>query len=622
MSWFRERFTTRTLMTLIGLVVIIGGVALAFGFFRNRGSSDQRRSFDFIVPRRDTIVATVNGTGQMQPAQIVNVGFTTPGRVAEVLIAVGDTVRVGDALARLDTRDLAVRVAQAEAQLQQAAASYQKLLAGASAGERAAAEAQVRQAEGQLRQTNGSVTAADVQSAEAQVRQAEEQLRLLTNGPNEADARSVAAQLDQSRAQLATQRDQLSAAKTNAQFQIDQAANTLTQAQSRYATAKRNWEYVQDTGNDPLQPSRGVDARGRNIANRLNNAQRQQYADALVQAEASLKSAEQSVAQAQVAFDTARQNEVTGIQTAEQQVALAQASADKLNAGADAQQLAAARAAVASARASLAKLRGDQRGGALAAAQAAVEQARANAASLNSGAAAPDLASAQAQIRSAQATLELAQLSRDDATLKAPIGGVVAEVNLKVGELPVATKTPVVLTDLSSFYVDVAVDEVDVSRISAGQAVTLTLDALPDLALPASVERVAPLSTTQSAVTAYQVRIAAKASDKRVRPGMSTNADIVVAREENVLVVPRRAVRNDRGRLIVETPNDPAVCALPRDQVQQKPALRQIVVRTGLSNEQVIELVGDFDPRTCLYVEGLDTRFDPIFSRPPGARGN
>ncbi|MBC8159899.1 MAG: efflux RND transporter periplasmic adaptor subunit [Roseiflexaceae bacterium] len=614
----RSRIPARTILTIAGLLALVGAVAVGLGAFRPT-STAARRSYELVAPRRSSIIATVNATGQMQPARTANLSFVSPNRVAEVLVQVGEAVQADQPIARLDTREQQIRVAQAAAQVAQAQASYEKLNAGASVAERAAAEAQLAQAQAQAQQTRGSVTTADLQAAEAQLAQAREQLRILEAGPNADDLRASEAQLQQTQAQLATQRDQLSAAKTNAEFQVGQAVNTLTQAQSRAASAASNWQYVQDTGLDPLRPSLGVDARGGDIANQLNEAQRQQYADASVQAEAALNSAEQAVTQATVVAETARQNEINGIQAAEQTVAQTQARLDQLRGGADAGQIAAARAQLASARANLAKLQGEQRGGALQAAQAGVDQARANQERVDGAASTSDLAVAQAQLQSAQASLDLAELALDEATLSAPFSGTIAELNLKPGELPSATRAPVVLADLSSFYVDVAVDEIDVSRITAGQPVTLTLDALPDVAIAATVERIAPLASAQSAVTAYQVRVSAPRSDPRVRPGMSTTADIIVAEQQNVLLVPRRAVRNDRGRLIVETPTDPAVCQLPPEQRPERPELRQIDVRTGLSNEVVIQITEGLDESSCVYVEGVDSRFD-LFGGPPQAR--
>jgi HlyD family secretion protein len=121
-------------------------------------------------------------------------------------------------------------------------------------------------------------------------------------------------------------------------------------------------------------------------------------------------------------------------------------------------------------------------------------------------------------------------------------------------------------------------------------------------------------------VTSYQVRVTTVAREPRLRSGMSTNADIVVARKPNVLLAPRRAVRNDRGRLVVDLPRDQAVCALPPDQRPASVDLEQREVKTGLSNEQVIEITAGLDDRTCVYVEGIDARLNVLFGPPPGIR--
>ncbi|MFL5802235.1 MAG: efflux RND transporter periplasmic adaptor subunit [Roseiflexaceae bacterium] len=609
----------RTLLTAAGLLLAVGACALGVFALRDQGSAPPR-AYSLIYPRYDTLTATVNATGQIEPAQVVNLSFSSPGRVGEVLVKVGDVVAQGAPLARLDARDLHIRVVQAEAQLAQAQASYQKQLDGASTAEVAAAEAQLAQARGQLRQTQGSVSAADLRAAEAQLVQAQAQLQQLSAGPKASDLQVAEAQLAQAQAQLAGQRDQLSVAKTNTQLQMQQATEALTQAQSRYSTAKQHWDYVQATGRDPINTT--VDPQtGRRTQTKLSDAQRQQYYDAFVQAEAAMHSAEAAVQQALVAYDAARQAEVNGIQLAEGQVAAAQASLDKLHAGADADQFAAARAQLAAAQANLDKLRGEQRRGTLDSAQGGVDQAEANLERLKAGPRPSDLAIAQAQVASAQAALDLVRLNLDQATLTAPFAGTVAEVNLKPGETPSVAEPPVVLADLSSFHVDVAVDEIDVSRLAVGQPVTLTLDALPGLALPGVVESIDPLATARSAVTSYEVRVRATSSDQRVRSGMSTNADIVVARKPNVLLAPRRAVRSDRGRLVVDLPRDQTLCEHPPEQRPPAPELSQREVTTGLSNEQVIEIVAGLDEGACVYVEGIDARLRFFESRgPPGGR--
>ena len=98
---------------------------------------------------------------------------------------------------------------------------------------------------------------------------------------------------------------------------------------------------------------------------------------------------------------------------------------------------------------------------------------------------------------------------------------------------------------------------------------------------------------------------------------MSANADIVVAERERALLVPRRAVRNERGQLLIDTVNDTALCGLARNQLPEAPARTPQRVTLGLSNEQVVEVLDGITEQDCVYVEGVDVRFS-IFNGPPG----
>lgn len=606
--------------TLLTVAVLVGAAAAGVFALAQRGApAGQRLNYALVRPQRGALTATVSASGTMQPRAVLSLSFSAPDTVAEVMVQPGQRVERGAALARLDDAELKLRLEQARATLAQAEAGLGKLTAGATPAELAAAQAQLDQARGQLTQAQGSITARDIAAARAQLEQAQAALAELAGGPKSADVQAAQAQLDQARANLETQRNTLSLQKTNAQSQVDQAVAQLTQAQARYSTAKTNWEYVQDTGSDPAAARATDPQTGEQVRVKVSDAQRQQYYDAFVQAEAAMRASESAVHQAVAAFDTARQNEVTGVQAAEQQVTAAQASLDKLLAGADAGQLAAARAQVEQARASLAKLTGAQRAGSLQAAEAGVASAEANLARVTGGAQPADLAAAEAQIASAQAGVRQGELALSRATLTAPMAGYVAAVNLKPGERPGA-QAAVVLVDLSGFYVDVTVDEIDVARLRATQPVSLTLDALPGVALPGSVSRIDLLSTSQSAVTAYTVRIETAAGDERVRAGMSASADIVVDRAADALIVPRRALRADRDKIFVDLVQDQSLCAADPATLPPEPPLTPVEVKTGLSNQSNIAVSSGLTGGECVYVAGVGARFNPIGNGPPGPR--
>lgn len=463
----------------------------------------------------------------VRPAQLSDLRFEIGGTIAEVLVKEGDMVSAGAALARLNQVDLQLGVEQARAALGEAKAAYAQLEAGATEEQIAAAKARLDQANAQLAQTRGAVTASDIAAAKAALRQEQEQLAKLRRGANPEPIAAARAQVDQAQANLNTQRDQLSAVKTNAELAMQQATEQLTKAQSAYATALSDWNYVQDTGANPSNPNTtGPD--GTKVTNKVNDSQRQQYYNAYVQAEASLRSAEYAVQQAKVSYDTARQNEVTGIAAAEAKLNEAQANLNKILASADRDQIAAAEAQVAQAQARLDKLLGTERAGQIAAADAAARAAQANLEQTMAATRPVDLDVALARISSAEVNLRQAEHSLEKATLRAPFAGMIGEVNLHLGEaVSSAGPAAIVLADSSAWKIETDnLTERDVVRFAVGSPATISFDALPELELQGVVSAIKPLGADSFGDINYTVTIMPKQWDKRLRWEMSATVTI------------------------------------------------------------------------------------------------
>jgi HlyD family secretion protein len=514
----------KIMIALLALALLGGGGYIAFG--RGQAAEPTPVAAAAPVQASDQVMAEA----KVVPARSAALSLSTGGMVAAVLAQEGDLVAAGQVIARLDDAEQRAVVASAETKLQQAKASLEKLLAGATPEEIAASEAQLRAAEAQFRQTQGSVTKEDVRATQAQLAQAQAQLARLKGGPKDVDVRSAQAALDQARINLQAQRDQLSANKTNAQIQLAQASDALVQAQTRYSTAKWNWQHVQDNGTDPLNPKMtGPD--GRTVANKLNSAQKQQYHDAFIQAEAALHSAEQAVTQAQVAYDSARQAEISGIAAAEQQVVASQASLDRLHTPAEADQVASANAQLAGAQAELVRLKGDQRGGALDAAQAQVDAAQANLAHLKAGAPESELVLARAQVASAEAELNLARLRLAELELKAPFAGTIAALDLRAGEYVAPGAAVARLADISAWQVETSdLTELSIAKVREGAPVIMTFDALPGLELAGKVARIKEYGESKQGDITYTVVIAPDHPEARLRWNMTAAVKITPAK--------------------------------------------------------------------------------------------
>jgi HlyD family secretion protein len=508
------------------------------------------------------LTIAVSGSGSVAAARTVALPFQQTGTVTSVDVKVGDQVKAGQTLARIDDSDLRLQLQQAQANLRSAQANYDKVKSGsATPQDLASAQASLDSAKAQLNQTrSGTATKADIASAQAQLDSARAKLNALKN-PTPTDLSAAQLQLAQAQTNLQTQRNSLSQSKTSAYNQMQQAVNTLTQAQSKYASALQNWQWVQDHGTDPVQPSK-TDSSGKATPNTLNDAQRQQYYDSYVQAEAAMHTAEGNVQQAQVGYDTARANEAAQVPLLEQQIANAQAQLDALK-HPSASDLTQAQAAVTQAQANLTKLQQGGTAAAVAQSQAQVIQAQASLDKLTAPPTEVDLASADANVLQAQANVDTAQRNLDQATLKAPFDGVISAVGLQVGSSAnsgssssgssssTTNSAAITLVDRSKLHIDVNLSETDAAKVQLGQPVTLTFDALPNVTLKGKVATISPAATVSQNVVTYPVQIEFEPGDAAIKVGMSATADIQVQQVENAILVPSRAVQTSGNRKTV-----------------------------------------------------------------------
>jgi HlyD family secretion protein len=176
--------------------------------------------------------------------------------------------------------------------------------------------------------------------------------------------------------------------------------------------------------------------------------------------------------------------------------------------------------------------------GALAAANAALVRAQVAYNQLVNGPSDLQVQQAQADLDVAELNVELAQLNLLESQIVAPFDGVIAEVNLTVGEIP-ANNTAILLMDSSSFYVELPIDETDIATITIGQSVLFEVDALPESAVTGLVSSIAyaPIPSQEANLVAYNVRIEVSANDAPVRAGMTVTGNIITLERQDVLLV-------------------------------------------------------------------------------------
>ena len=165
-----------------------------------------------------------------------------------------------------------------------------------------------------------------------------------------------------------------------------------------------------------------------------------------------------------------------------------------------------------------------------------------------------DLDSALATLRQAEATLkvkeanlERAKVDLDRCTIRSPVDGTVISRSVDVGQTVAATmNAPVLFTianDLAKMQIDTNVAEADVGAVEENQTVNFSVDAFPYRVFHGKVSQVRNAATTVQNVVTYDVVVAVDNPDLKLKPGMTANVSIVIAKREDVTKLPNAALR-------------------------------------------------------------------------------
>ncbi|MBN2007470.1 MAG: efflux RND transporter periplasmic adaptor subunit [Anaerolineae bacterium] len=217
----------------------------------------------------------------------------------------------------------------------------------------------------------------------------------------------------------------------------------------------------------------------------------------------------------------------------------------------------------------------------------AYEQAKRSLEKLQAGADADQVQQIELQIEQARLSLVQARESLSNTVLIAPHDGVVAAVNLQVGSLASSAVPAITLLDDRELFVDVTVDEVDVGKVAEGLPVKVTLDAYPGVTLEGEIVRIATLPTPVAGVVSYPLRVRLlRTSDVDVRDGMTASVVVNARRLDDVVLAPNWAVRTDQttGEIYVYLYD--AESGIPE----------RIPVTTGAWNETFTQIISGVEP--------------------------
>ncbi|MCJ7773825.1 MAG: efflux RND transporter periplasmic adaptor subunit [Desulfobacterales bacterium] len=171
--------------------------------------------------------------------------------------------------------------------------------------------------------------------------------------------------------------------------------------------------------------------------------------------------------------------------------------------------------------------------------------------------------------------------------LIAPIDGEVIVRAVEPGQTVVVSDAVIVLSD--RLIVKADVDETDIGKVKVGRKAMVSLDAYPEIQVEAIVDHISYESTVVNNVTIYEVDILPETIPEVFRSGMSANVEIITESRDNVLLIPIKAVKNNKAENFVVLKQG------ENGTVKQK-------VQLGLSDDVNVEIISGLSSDDTIIV--------------------
>ncbi len=497
------------------------------------------------------ISSTLAVTGSLRSNQNLNLSSKISGRVARVHVDEGQRISRGQLLVSLETEDLRVSVASAQANLRSAQVRRQQAVSGLPGKVQGVlttidqAEASLATAQARYRQAMLNEPA-QIQTAQAQVANSEETVK------------SAEARLAQART---------TAKQTKEQVEAEiQGAQSLVESRKAALAEVRRGSRAQEIAQAEAQV-RLAQATLNNAKTELNRAQI--LFDGGAAPRATLDNAKTTAETAQAQVDAAQQTlslvreGSTNEQIRQAEENVAQSEAQLLNSQASRARIPVAEGEVTAALATLSQAQESLRTARANLAQVpitrqetrvareAVEQARATLEGARANrsqipVARQDIQAADAAVSQARAQLNQAQINLKNAQIYSPVSGVVNTKLADVGEAVGPTTALLNLVALDSVYFEAQVSENNVPLIRVGQPVKVSVPAVQQATLQGNVTEIIPVADNRS--RQFRLRVTIPDPARRLTPGAFARGTVTTQAVNNTLTLPTEAVIRENGQ--------------------------------------------------------------------------
>jgi len=220
----------------------------------------------------------------------------------------------------------------------------------------------------------------------------------------------------------------------------------------------------------------------------------------------------------------------------------------------------------------------------------------------------------------AQRKLEITEEKLRKTKVISPIDGTVLTLPVIEGQVVIAAAsvnsgtTLMTVANLDKLLVQTHVNQVDVARLKVEQPVKLKADSLRELVMNGKISFIAPVATVKNSVKGFDIEATIENPSSRLRPGMTVNLNIPIAKADSAISVPISAVfRGDGNKKVIYVRNGEAT---ERREVKIGVTNFDFAeVKDGLQEGEVVMLVEPNHPTTEPSVP-----IHPNTGKPAGAK--
>ena len=204
-----------------------------------------------------------------------------------------------------------------------------------------------------------------------------------------------------------------------------------------------------------------------------------------------------------------------------------------------------------------------------------------------------ELRNSEVSKTNAQYDYESAQLRLAKMKVLAPFSGVIVELPYYTQGTRIASGQPMVsLMSYDKMYIDINLPEKSISEIKLGQNVLITNYTIAEDTLIGTVSELSPMISSETRTFGGKLQI--NNPDLKLRPGMFVKADIITAKKDSVIVIPKNIIlTGNRGKYVFV--------------VERNSAADDRNIVTGIENKDYVEVLEGLAVNDRLIIKGFET---------------